>query len=69
MASRLWSNPGVIQMKAPLHPLPKHPERWLPKFNIDDGLLAEEHLHNYMLVINLSEVDEKDIVVRLFTEV
>lgn len=53
-------------MKYPLHPLPKHPKRWLLKFNLDDGLLVEEHLHNYMMVINLNGVDEEDFVVRLF---
>lgn len=53
-------------MPTPLHPLPKHPERWLPKFNPDDGLPAEENLHNYMLATNLNEVDEEDIVVILF---
>jgi len=53
-------------MPAPLHPLPKHPEKWLPKFNPDYGLLVEEILHNYMLAINLNDVDEEDVVVRLF---
>jgi len=47
-------------------PAPLHPERWLPKFNPDYGLPAEENLHNYMLAINLNEVDEEDVVVRLF---
>ena len=32
---------------------PKYPERWLPKFNPDDGLPAEEHIHNFILAINL----------------
>lgn len=66
MEARPWSNPRVVQILAPLHPLLKHLERWLPKFNPDDGLLVEEHIHNYMLAINLNEVDEEDVVVRLF---
>ena len=41
MAGQPWNNPGVVQMPAPLHPLPKYPEIWLPKFNPDDGLPAE----------------------------
>jgi len=53
-------------MPAPLHPLSKHLERWLPKFKPDDGLPSEEHLHNYMLAINLNEVDEEDVIVILF---
>jgi len=63
---RPWANPGVVQMVAPIHDLPKHPEKWLPKFNPDDGLPAEEHLHNYMLGINLNGVVEEDCVVILF---
>lgn len=67
MASRPWSNLGAVQMPTPLHPLPKHPERWLPKFNRDDGLPTEENLHNYMLAINLNEVVGEEFVVRLFS--
>ena len=61
-----WNNPGAVQMPAPLHPLPKYPERWLLKFNPDDGLPVEEHIHNYMLAINLKEVTKEDCVVILF---
>ena len=53
-------------MSAPLHPLPKKTERWLPKFNPEDWLLTEEHLHNYMLAINPNEEVEEEVVVRLF---
>lgn len=34
-----WNNPDVVAMAAPLHPLPKHPKRWLPKSNPNDQLL------------------------------
>lgn len=53
-------------MEGPLHPLLAHTEKWLPKFNPDDGLPAEEHINNFMLSINLNEVVEEDILVRLF---
>lgn len=61
-----WANPRVVQIPTPLHGLPKHLDRWLPKFNRDDGLPAKEHLHNYMLSINLNGVVEEDCIVRLF---
>lgn len=63
---RPWENPRAVKIPTHLHPLPKHPERCLPKFNLGDGLLVEEHLHNYMLAINLNGVVEEDYVVRLF---
>ena len=49
-----------------LHPFPSHPDKWLPKFNPDNGLLAEEHINNFMLSINLNGVFKEDAVVRLF---
>lgn len=53
-------------MLAPLTQFPAHPEKWLPKFNPDNGLLAEEHINNFMLAINLNGVTKEDVVVRLF---
>jgi len=53
-------------MPAPLHALPDAPEKWLPKFNPDDGMQAEEHINNFMLSVNLQGVTEQDVVVRIF---
>lgn len=53
-------------MVGPLHPLPAHQEKWLPKFNPDDGLHAGGHINNFMLSINLNGVVKEDVVVRLF---
>lgn len=53
-------------MTAPLHPLLTHLEKWLPKFNPDSGLLAEEDISTFTLSINLNEVVEEDAVVILF---
>jgi len=52
--ARPWTSLGAVHMAPLIHPLPKHPEIWLPNFNPDDGLLAKEHLHNFMLSINLN---------------
>jgi hypothetical protein len=43
-----------------------HPEKWLPKFNPDAGIQADEHINNFMLSVNLKGVTEEDVVVRLF---
>lgn len=63
---RPWTNSRAITMPAPLTQLVAHPEKWLPKFNRDNGLLAEEHINNFMLSINLNGVTEEDAVVSLF---
>lgn len=61
-----WTRPGAVNMPAPLHALPDAPEKWLPKFNPDDGTQAEENINNFMLAVNLKGVTEQDVVVRLF---
>ena len=63
---RPWTNPRAVRMAGPLHPLLAHPQKWLPKFNPDNGLLAKEHINNFMLSINLNAIVEEDAVVRLF---
>jgi len=55
-----------VKIPTPLYALPKHLEIWLPKFNPNDGFPAEEHIHNYMLAINLNGISEEDCVVGLF---
>jgi len=63
---RPWTNSGVAAMPVPLSQLPAHLEKRLPKFNPDSGILAEEHINNFMLSINLNGVIEEDVVVRIF---
>ena len=53
-------------MVAPLHDLPDHAEKWLPKFSPDMNIQAEEHINNFMLAVNLNAVEHEDVVVRLF---
>lgn len=67
MAAKSWKNPRVVQLPSPLHPLPKHPERWFPEYNLDDGLPEEEHLHKFMVTVNLNEFLQEDYVVRIFS--
>ncbi len=61
-----WNNPRAVLMPVPLSQIPTHPEKWLPKFNPESGMLAEEHINNFMLSINLNGVTNEDVVFRLF---
>jgi len=65
MANQPWKNSGDILVANP-NALPANPEKWLPKYNPDDALPAEENLNHYMLAMNLSGVAHEDVVVRLF---
>jgi len=66
MAQRPWTNPGVDTTPTPLSQFPSHPEKWLPRFNPDIGILGDEHINNFMLSINLNGVTEEDVVIRIF---
>ena len=66
MAQSPWNNPGAVLMPAPLSQVPAHPEKWLPKFNPEASMLAEEQINNFMLSINLNGVTNEDVVVQLF---
>jgi len=66
MAQRPWNHLRAVIMAAPLSQFLAHPEKWLPKFNPDTGILAKEHINNFMLLVNLKGVTEEDAVVRLF---
>lgn len=58
-------NPGFVLIENP-NPLPDHSEKWLPKYNPDDGIPAKENINNFMLAMNMNRVSHEDIVVRLF---
>ena len=66
MAQSPWNNPREVLMPVPLSQIPAHLEKWLPKFNLEAGMLAEEHINNFMLSINLNGVTNEDVVIRLF---
>jgi len=59
-----WMNHGVVLVANP-NALPANPEKWLPKYNPDDGLPAKEHLNNFMLSMNLNGVAHEYFVIRL----
>ena len=66
MAQRPWAGPGAVNMPAPLHDLPDNPRKWLPKFSPDLNIQAEEHINNFMLVVNVNGVVEENVLVGLF---
>ena len=61
-----WLTIDVISIPGTLHPLPKHPERLLPKYDPDDGVLPEYHVKQFMIALNLMNVEYEDVVCRLF---
>jgi hypothetical protein len=64
--ARPWLDQDAVAVPGPQHPLPKHPEKWLPKFDPDSKQIAEDHIKKFMLAIRLHNVEHEDIVYRLF---
>ena len=61
-----WRERAPLNLVAPLHDLPKHPEKVSPKFDPGKGVSVEDHLHGFYLALNLLNVEHEDVVCRLF---
>lgn len=61
--------PGVdfIVVLGAQHPLPKHPKKILPKFDLDNDVTPEDQIKQFMLSLKLMDVHHKDVVCRLFS--
>jgi hypothetical protein len=64
--ARPWLDQDIVAVPGPQHPLPKHPEKWLTKFDPDSKQIAEDHIKKFMLDIKLHDVEHEDVVCRLF---
>ena len=58
MASKQpWLVVGAIFIPGAQHPLPKHLEKILPKFNPDNYVLPEDHIKEFILSLRLMNVE------------
>jgi hypothetical protein len=64
--TRPWLDQDVVAIPGPQHPLPKHPEKWLCKFDLDSKKIVEDHIKKLMLAIRLRSFEHEDVVCRLF---
>jgi hypothetical protein len=65
-ANRPWLAMGVVVVPGAQHPLPKHPERLLPKFDPNNDIIPEDHIKQFMLSLRLLDVQHEYVVCRLF---
>ena len=65
-ANQTWLTINSIAIPRPQNPLPKHPEKLLPKFHPDKDILLEDHIKKFILTLNLMNVHHEDMVCRLF---
>jgi hypothetical protein len=64
--ARPWPYQDAMAIPGPQHPLPKHLEKWLPKFDPNSKQIAEDYIKKFMLAIRLHSVEHEDVVYRLF---
>jgi hypothetical protein len=48
------------------HPLPKHSEKLLPRFDLDNDVTPEDHIKQFMLSLRLMDVQHEDVVCNFF---
>ena len=60
--NRPWIDLDTVLIPRQLHKLPKNPEKWLPRFNLDDMIPAKDHVKSYMQAIRLRNVIHEDVV-------
>jgi hypothetical protein len=56
----------VIAVLGGVHPFPKHPEKFLSKFNPDRKDSTEDHIKKYILVVRLLNFKHEDVMCRPF---
>ena len=50
---RPWLDQDVVVVPGPQHPLTKHPEKWLPKFDPDSKQSTEDHIKKLCWLLGL----------------
>ena len=65
-ANRPWLAMDVVAVPGAQHPLPMHPEIFLPKFDPDNDVTPKDHIKQFMLSLRLLDVQLEDVVCRLF---
>ena len=65
-SNQQWLIVDVIVTVFVQHPLPKHLEKLLPKFDHDNDVLPEDHIKKCILSSRLLNVEHEDVVCRLF---
>jgi hypothetical protein len=64
--NQLWLTIDSISIPGTLHPLPKHPKMIFPKYDPDDGVFPEYHVKQFMIALNLMNVEYEDVICIFF---
>ena len=65
-ANRPWLVVDAVAVPRAQHPLPKHTEKLLAKFDPDNDITPEDHIKQFILSLRLLDVQHEDVICRLF---
>lgn len=68
-SNRPWLVFYAIFVHGAHHPLRKHLEKIIPKFDPNNDVLLEDHIKQFMISLRLMNVGNEDVVCRLFSDV
>lgn len=66
VANRPCLAADAIAVPSSQHPLPKHPEKLLPRFDPDNDVTPEDYIKQFMISLRLMDVKHEDVVCTLF---
>ncbi|CAF4200395.1 unnamed protein product, partial [Adineta steineri] len=66
VANRPWLAADAVTVPEAQHPLPKHPQKLLTKFDPGNDITPEDHIKQFMLSLRLSDVQHEYVVYILF---
>jgi hypothetical protein len=61
-----WLARDALALLGPVHNLPHHPKKLLPKFDPETSALPEDHIKKFILAIRLMNAQHEDVACRLF---
>jgi hypothetical protein len=66
VANPRWLTINPLSITRPQNPLPKNPEKLLPKFDPNDDILPKTHIDKFLLSMNIMNVQHEHVACRLF---
>ena len=62
-----WRERMPLNLATPLHDLPKHLERTLPKFDPGKCISIEDHLKSFFLALELLNIEHEYVLCSIFS--
>jgi len=61
-----WMAQSPLNLRGPLHGMPRHSEKHIPKFNSEKGTSTDDHISDFYLALKIMKVQFDNVGFRLF---